>query len=62
MSHPDFYAGLMDWENYGPRDGMIAERVYELAGLGLRLAEIEAVILAALDQFMAETRNRQLSP
>ena len=57
MNHPDFSNGLMDWPVYGPRDSRIADRVEELAVLGLRLAEIENVILAALDAKLIEVRR-----
>jgi len=49
VSHPDSHE-LTDWPTYGPQDVRIADRVDELAALGLRLAEIEAIILSALDQ------------
>lgn len=58
MSHPDFFNGLMDWPVYGPRDSRIVDRVEELAALGLRLAEIEAVLLAALDARLIEVRKQ----
>lgn len=57
MRHPDFFDGLMDWPVYGPRDSRIADRVEELAAPGLRLAEIEAAILAALDARLIEVRK-----
>lgn len=57
MNHPDFASGLMDWPVYGPRDGRIADRVEELAALGLRLAEIEDVIPVALDARLIEIRK-----
>lgn len=57
MSHPDFFNGLMDWPVYGPRDSRIADRVEDLAALGLRLVEIEDVILAALDARLIEVRK-----
>lgn len=62
MNHPDFSNGLMDWPVYGPRDSRIADRVEALAALGLRLAEIEAVILAALDARLVEVRKPTPSP
>ena len=57
MNHPDFASGLMDWPVYGPRDSRIVDRVEELAALGLRLVEIEEVILAALDARLVEVRK-----
>lgn len=57
VSHSDFFDGLMDWPVYGPRDSRIADRVEELAALGLRLVEIEEVILAALDAGLVALRN-----
>ena len=57
MNHPDFANGLMDWPVYGPRDSRMADRVEELAALGLRLAKIETVLLAALDARLIEVRK-----
>lgn len=48
MSHPDNFAGLIDWPTYGPRDPEIARLVDALAEEGLRLEEIELVMKQAL--------------
>lgn len=61
MSHPDAYAGLMDWDTYAPRDERIADRVHQLAAVGLRLAEIESLILETLDLRLAAEREARLS-
>lgn len=50
--HPDFYEGLMDWPLYGPRDSEIADLVLALAGHGVRLADIEAVIKQHLQAWL----------
>lgn len=53
VSHPDFFNGLMDWPVHGPRDHRIADRVLELADLGERLADIEDLMLRALNERLA---------
>lgn len=46
--HPDQHA-INDWLLYGPKDGRIEELVRELTlGCGLRLADVEYLIFAAL--------------
>jgi len=48
--HPDQQA-LIDWGMYGPRDPRIDQLVWELAhDHGLRLVEIEELLLSALEQ------------
>lgn len=47
--HPDQQA-LIDWGTFGPKDPRIEQLVWELAhDHGLRLAEIEALIVATLE-------------
>ncbi len=49
QAHPDSHA-LDDWPIYGPQDGRIATLVLRLAhDHGMRLADIEALIIAALE-------------
>ncbi len=46
--HPDSHE-LDDWPLYGPKDGRIADLVWDLAyDHGMRVLEIEAILLKAL--------------
>lgn len=58
-NHPDLHE-LQDWPMYGPKDPTIAHLVEELAySHGMRLREIELVILEALrDRLQAEQAGR----
>lgn len=58
MSHPDNYAGLLDWPTFGPRDPEIARLVEEMAADGMRLEEIELVIKQALRDRLADFRGQ----
>lgn len=56
-THPDTHE-LHDWPMYGPRDTAIADLVDRLAyDHGLRVREIEEVILRALQDRLAEERK-----
>lgn len=49
-SHPDQHA-LIDWGTFGPKDSRIEQLVWELAhDHGLRLSEIENIIIDALEK------------
>lgn len=53
--HPDSHL-LDDWVLYGPRDARIEQLVSRLAlDHGLRVAEIEDVIIDALERLLDET-------
>lgn len=62
MSHPDNFAGLLDWPTYGPRDPEIARLVEEMAAEGMRLEEIELVIKQALWDRLAKLQARRAEP
>ncbi|WP_294607160.1 hypothetical protein [uncultured Roseovarius sp.] len=56
-THPDSHL-LNDWVLYGPRDARIEQLVSRLAlDHGLRVAEIEDLIVAALGRRLAELAN-----
>lgn len=56
-THPDSHL-LNDWVLYGPRDARIEQLVSRLAlDHGLRVAEIEDLIVAALERRLAELAN-----
>lgn len=53
-THPDSHL-LDDWVLYGPKDARIEQLVCRLAiDHGLRVAEIESVIVATLEQLLAD--------
>lgn len=56
-THPDSHL-LNDWALYGPKDAQIEQLVSRLAlDHGLRLAEIEGLIVATLERRLAELTN-----
>ncbi|MDM7457774.1 MAG: hypothetical protein P3W94_000125 [Paracoccus sp. (in: a-proteobacteria)] len=56
-NHPDSHE-LDDWLLYGPRDPSIARLVVQLAEQHqMRLADIEAIMLAALDRHLAASAH-----
>lgn len=57
-THPDSHI-LDDWVLYGPRDARIEQLVSRLAlDHGLRVAEIEDLIIAALERRMLRLEQR----
>lgn len=56
-THPDSHL-LDDWVLYGPRDARIEQLVSRLAlDHGLRVVEIEGLMVSALEQRLAELGN-----
>ncbi|MBB4041629.1 uncharacterized protein YwgA [Microvirga flocculans] len=55
--HPDDRDAVYDWELYGPKSGRIPELIIQLAQAGMRLADIEARVEAALQDALAEREN-----
>lgn len=56
-THPDSHL-LNDWVLYGPRDARIEQLVSRLAlDHGLRVAEIEGLMVSALEKRLAELGN-----
>jgi len=52
--HPDDVQRLADWDLYGPREPAIGNLVWRLAETGMRLDEVEAVIVEALSRRLGE--------
>ncbi|WP_417713367.1 hypothetical protein [Pseudophaeobacter arcticus] len=60
-NHPDSHE-LHDWSLYGPKDPEIANLVDQLAyDHGLRVREIETIILRALNERLASEKAKSSS-
>jgi hypothetical protein len=60
-NHPDSHE-LHDWPIYGPKDPEIANLVDQLAYVhGLRVCEIETIILRALNERLASEKVKSSS-
>lgn len=53
MIHPDDMNAVGDWELYGPRSAELPVLVRQLAGAGMRLDDIEALLERALRDELA---------